>query len=64
MEIKFSEGHIENIDIKRLSVNELLKNFGIDPLEVIVKRDGSVILDDEILGKTDSIEIIRVIHRG
>jgi sulfur carrier protein len=64
LEIKFSEGHIENIDINRLSVNELLKNFGIDPLEVIVKRDGSVILDDEILGKTDSIEIIRVIHGG
>jgi sulfur carrier protein ThiS len=26
--------------------------------------DGSVIHDDEILGKTDSIEIIRVIHGG
>ena len=64
LEIKFSDGQFENIDINRVSVDELLKNFGIDSLEVIVKRDGSVILDDEILEKTDIIKIIRVIHGG
>jgi len=45
MEIKYSEGLVENLDIKKISVEELLKNLGIDPLEVIVKKDGRVVLE-------------------
>lgn len=64
VEIKYSEGHVENLDLNKISVEELLKNLGIDPLEVIVKRNASIIFEDEILGKNDSIQIIRVIHGG
>jgi sulfur carrier protein len=64
LEIKFSEGHVENMNINKISVEELLINFGINPLEVIVKRNGSLILEEEILGNKDSIQIIRVIHGG
>ena len=38
LKIKFSEDHLENLNINRISVEELLKNLGIDPLEVIVKK--------------------------
>jgi sulfur carrier protein len=62
MEIKYSKGHVENLDIKRISVEELLKNLGIDPLEVIVKKDDSVVLEDDIIQGADNIQIIRVIH--
>ena len=64
LEIKYSEGHFDNLDINKISVEELLKNLGIDPLEVIVKRNNSIILDHEILENTDIIEIIKVIHGG
>jgi sulfur carrier protein len=64
MEIKYSEGHVENLDIKRISVEELLKNLGIDPLEVIVKNDDRVVLEDDIIQGNDNIQIIRVIHGG
>jgi sulfur carrier protein len=64
MEIKYSKGHVENLDIKRISVEELLKNLGIDPLEVIVKKDDSVVLEDDIIQGADNIQIIRVIHGG
>jgi sulfur carrier protein len=64
MEIKYSEGHVENLDIKRISVEELLKNLGIDPLEVIVKKDNNVVLEDDIIQGDDNIQIIRVIHGG
>ena len=64
MEIEYSEGHVEHLNINQISVEELLKNFGIDPLEVIIKRDDTIILEDEILGKNDRIKIIRVIHGG
>ncbi len=64
LKIKYSEGHIENLDINQISVEELLKNLGIDPLEVIVKRNDSIILDHETLGNNDTIQIIRVIHGG
>jgi sulfur carrier protein len=64
LEIKYSEGHVENLDINQISVKELLKNLGIDPLEVIIKRNNSIILDHEILENNDTIQIIRVIHGG
>jgi sulfur carrier protein len=64
LEIKYSEGQVEHLNINNISVEELLKNLGIDPLEVIVKRDDTIIMEDAILGKDDSIKIIRVIHGG
>lgn len=64
LEIKFSEGHVENLNINTITVEELLKNLGIDPLEVIVKKDDSIILEDEIIHNDDNIQIIRVIHGG
>jgi sulfur carrier protein len=64
LEIKYSEGQVEHLYINSISVEELLKNLGIDPLEVIVKRDDTIIFEDAILGKDDSIMIIKVIHGG
>jgi sulfur carrier protein len=64
MKIKYTNGHVERLDLNKISVNELLINLGIEPMEVIVKRDDSIILEDEILGVNDSIEIIQVIHGG
>ena len=64
VEIKYSEDHVEKLKLNSISVEELLENLGIDPLEVIVKKDGSVILENEILRNDDRIEIIKVIHGG
>jgi sulfur carrier protein len=64
LEIKFSEGRVENLDIKSTTVEELLKNLGIDPLEVIVQKEGHVVQDNEIILKDDNIQIIQVIHGG
>jgi len=64
MEIKYSDGQLETLDINKISVQELLMNLGIDQLEVIVKMDNKIILEEEILENKDSIEIIRVIHGG
>lgn len=64
MEIKYSENSVENLNINSITVDELLKNIGLDPLEVIVKREGTVILDNDVIGNDDRIEIIRVIHGG
>ncbi len=64
MEIEYSEDHVEHLNINSISVEELLINLGIDPLEVIVKRDDTIILEDTILENDDSIKIIRIIHGG
>jgi len=64
LEIKYSEDHIEHLNINNISVEELLKNLGIDPLEVIVKKDDIIVLEDEIIGNNDKIQIIKVIHGG
>jgi len=64
LEIKYSEDHIEKLNINNISVEELLENLGIDPLEVIVKKDDIIVLEDEIIENNDKIQIIKVIHGG
>ena len=64
LEIKYSEDHIEHLNINNISVEELLENLGIDPLEVIIKKDDIIVLEDEIIENNDKIHIIKVIHGG
>ncbi|AEG17996.1 MoaD/ThiS family protein [Methanobacterium paludis] len=64
MKIRFSEDGVKYIEIDTISVENLLKKLVINPFEVVVTRNGSVLLEDEILTNNDSIKIIKVIHGG
>ena len=64
MEIKFSDDNIINDDINNIPLDKLLTNLGIDTLMVIVKRNGAIILENELLNNDDSIQIIQIIHGG
>ena len=52
------------IEIKKTSVKDILRDLDIDPFEAIVMRKGEIILESEILTNEDEIKIINVIHGG
>lgn len=45
-------------------VQELLKKLNINPVTVIVLRNGEIVLDDESLGNDDQIKILSVVSGG
>lgn len=54
----------KNIQIEKITVNDLLKQLDIDPFQAIVMRKGEIILESEILSNEDQIKIINVIYGG
>lgn len=46
------------------TVEEILSRSGINPLEVIVSVNGTVVPEDATVGGADCIRIIRIAHGG
>jgi sulfur carrier protein len=45
-------------------VEQILREAGINPLEVVVIRNGKLISEDTVVGAEDVIRVIRVAHGG
>ena len=45
-------------------VEQILLEAGINPLEVIVSRNGNLISEDTIVETEDEIRVIRIAHGG
>ncbi|MDD1661271.1 MAG: thiamine S protein [Methanomicrobiales archaeon] len=64
MKIHLQDGTACTFEGSRAMVSEVLLSLGMNPVEVIVSRDGKVIPDDTVLGADDEIRIVRVSHGG
>ncbi len=47
-----------------MTVEELLRDLGFDPFDVIVSRNGTLVTEDAVVGNDDEIRIIRIAHGG
>ncbi len=47
-----------------VTVDELLRDLGFDPIEVIVSRNGTLVTEDAVVGNNDEVRIIRIAHGG
>ena len=56
----------KTIDIDRVPapVEKVLLELGINPLEVIVVRNGKMISEDAVVQADDEIRVIRIAHGG
>jgi len=56
----------KTIEIDRVPapVEQVLLELGINPLEVIVTRNGKMISEDTVVQEDDEIRIIRIAHGG
>lgn len=63
MEIDFQDSKIE-FEAENITVEEMLKQLDINPVEVVVTKNGRIIVESSILKKDDEIKIIQVIYGG
>jgi sulfur carrier protein len=47
-----------------LTVEALLRDLGIDPIAVIVARNGTLVTEDSVVENEDEVRIIRIAHGG
>jgi sulfur carrier protein len=52
------------IDPAPVTVETILQKEGINPLEVMVSRDGKLITEDTMVSGDDELRIIRISHGG
>ena len=52
------------IDRVPAPIEQVLLELGINPLEVIVARNGKIISEDTVVQADDEIRIIRIAHGG
>ena len=54
----------KNLGREPLTVEAILQNEGINPLEVMVSRDGMLVTEDTVAGGDDELRVIRISHGG
>ena len=52
------------LDPTPVTVEAILQKEGINPLEVMVSRDGKLVTEDTIVSGDDELRIIRISHGG
>ena len=45
-------------------IEDILKQLGINPVEVIVAKNGRIVSEEEMAGSDDELKIVRFVHGG
>ena len=64
MTVCLPDGRIVMPEGDPVPVSSLLLSLGINPLEVIVTRNGRLVPEDAVISCRDEIKIFRVAHGG
>ena len=64
MKVILPDQDVRVIEQGPVTIGELLHEIGINPLEVIVSRNGKLVPEQAIVGGNDEIRIIRIAHGG
>jgi len=52
------------IDPTPATIETIMQREGINPLEVMVSRDGKLVTEDTVVSGDDELRIIRISHGG
>jgi len=47
-----------------VTVESLLRELGLNPVEVLVSKNGTLVVEDAIVDNADEIRIFRITHGG
>ena len=64
MKIALPDGSRKEMTFESTSIEDLLKELGINPVEVIVAKNGKIVSEEETAGLADELKIVRVVHGG
>lgn len=64
MKITLPDGSRKEMAVHNARIEDVLKELGINPVEVIVARNGKIVAEEENAGSADELKIVRVVHGG
>ena len=64
MKLILSDRDVRIFEHSPAPVEQILLEQGINPLEVIVSRNGNLLSEDAVIQTSDEIRIIRIAHGG
>jgi sulfur carrier protein len=64
MKITLPDGSRKEIAVHNVRIEDILKELGINPVEVIVARNGKIVTEEEDAGFADELKVVRVVHGG
>jgi sulfur carrier protein len=64
MLIALPDGSRREISMDEARIEDILKQLGINPEEVIVAKNGKIVPEEETAGGSDELKIVRFVHGG
>ncbi len=64
MRVELPDGSILTVNADGIPVEEVLARLGVNPVEVIVTRNGALVPEDAIAAGDDEIRLVRISHGG
>ena len=64
MKILFPDKHEEEIEANGQTIEKIIQNSGLNPLEYLISCKGEIIPEDTIADNSQTIELIRISHGG
>jgi sulfur carrier protein len=64
LKIILPDGRCQELQISEATVEDVLRDLGVNPVEVIVSKNGKVVSELESIGQDDEMKIIRIVHGG
>jgi sulfur carrier protein len=64
MLIAMPDGSRREIAEECARIEDILKQLGINPEEVIVAKNGKIVPEEETAGGSDELKIVRFVHGG
>ena len=64
MRLILSDRDVRVFEHSPAPIEQILLEQGINPLEVIVSRDGKLLPEDTVIQASDEVRIIRIAHGG
>lgn len=64
MKIILPDGSRKEIALVDTTVEDVLRRLGINPVEVIVAKNGKIVSEEETVDPEDELKIVMVVHGG
>ena len=64
LKIVLPDGSRKEMAVENTAIEDVLKCLGINPVEVIVAKNGRIVSEEETAGAGDELKIIMVVHGG
>jgi len=64
MKIAMPDGSNREMELDGARIEDILRNLGINPVEVIVAKNGKIVSEEEQASCADELKIVRIVHGG